>query len=227
MDQQDWFRFWKWVDVGPVDMCWEWLGQKRYGYGSIMIRRNLLKPKSYSAHRLSYLWAFSEIPDGLYVCHKCDNRACVNPNHLFLGTAKENTQDMINKNRIVTQRGEEASNSKLTEEDVMKIRQIYSYTTAKELAKLYGVVPQAIYDIVKNRTWVHLPLAQNSVKLRRLKENDILKIQRTYVEGRIVDTKKLAKEFNVSVSTIQRIIKGHRQRQLPSNPDDAENPSGT
>jgi len=78
--------------------CWNWMSALRgkSGYGAFKVNG-----KCVDAHRFSFMLNKGDIPNGLYVCHKCDNRKCVNPEHLFLGSAKDNHQDGMNKGRIV------------------------------------------------------------------------------------------------------------------------------
>ncbi len=103
--------------------CWEWTGSfSQNGYGRFSIH-----PKCYKAHRISYFLMHGEIPEDKFVCHKCDNPACVNPQHLYLGTAKENTHDMIEKGRLNRSRGENKGISYRKESGKWRARIMYNY----------------------------------------------------------------------------------------------------
>ena len=133
--------------------CWGWTGMvTRYGYG----RLNTHKQKGQTtilAHRTSWEIHFGPIPDDMCVCHKCDNRTCTRPDHLFLGTITENMADMVSKGRQA--KGENHGHAKLTWDSVAKIRATYAEgeKTIKELAKDHGVCVMSISLIVNNKTW--------------------------------------------------------------------------
>lgn len=92
-------RFWRKVDR-RADACWEWQGRVAWnGYGAFdMTVDGRNSPQR--AHRMAYLATFGAIPPGLDVCHHCDNRRCVRPDHLFVGTRKDNMQDAVRKGRV-------------------------------------------------------------------------------------------------------------------------------
>ena len=141
-------RFWE--KVKKTNDCWIWIGAiDDRGYGSIGVNGRTRR-----AHRLSYEMLNGAIPKGLFVCHKCDNKKCVNPNHLFLGTAKDNTMDMIKKGRAKHAIGENAGRSKLTKEQVTQIRKRYKKgESTRKLASHYPVSHTQIWEIVTYRHW--------------------------------------------------------------------------
>jgi len=139
--------------IGNKADCWEWGGYiDNFGYGRIMTKGGPTR-----AHRVSYLLHHGEIPRGSYILHKCDNRKCVNPAHLYAGNARQNAADKVNRGRAYTgnHKGIVHPQAKLTEADVYAIRA--SASPNPELAKMYGVTASAICMIKRRRTWSHLP----------------------------------------------------------------------
>ena len=132
--------------------CWLWTGYLNIsGYGRLSIGG-----KMKLAHRASYEFYVGPIQDGLCVCHKCDNPKCVNPDHFFLGTINDNTQDMIKKGRKVSAKrpGEMHNNAKLTDAAVAEARA--SSLPLHVLAKKYGVSPSTMSVARNGKTWTHL-----------------------------------------------------------------------
>lgn len=142
-------RFWSKVDVGEADECWEWLASKYgKGYGRFWIHS-----KQWAAHRVAWVLTFGPIPEGLLVCHHCDSPGCCNPYHLFLGTHADNMADATKKDRVP--KGEQVYNSKLTEDQVLDIRELYATGewTQRELAEEFGVVCSTVTQIVNRGNW--------------------------------------------------------------------------
>lgn len=131
--------------------CWEWQGHLHAnGYGRLTNKR-----KTQYAHRFMYESFYGEIPEGMDVCHKCDNRKCVNPNHLFLGSRKDNMRDAMIKGRL--QRGEERYNSVLNEEIVRKARKLRDEgLLVKEIANRFGVEVHTMGNAIRRKTWRHV-----------------------------------------------------------------------
>ena len=146
-----------WPRVNKTDSCWIWTGATtRNGYGRMSVNG-----RQERAHRISWTLANGPIPDGRWVLHECDNGLCVNPDHLFLGTARDNTRDMMAKGRSRfggdnRARGERSGRAKLTDEDVRAIRSVWPEMRQVDLAKRYGVSQVAISHIVLRKSWRHL-----------------------------------------------------------------------
>lgn len=166
-------RFWSHVDKSGE--CWEWTGALHTtGYGVLFIlkdgQRDVVR-----AHRLAYEMTYGPIPDGLEVCHHCDNRRCIRPDHLFVGTRSDNMKDMVQKGRggvvaptgdqhyarlhpELVSRGEARPNAKLTADTVRVARK--SWTAGEfsksQLALRLGVTLPTVCDFIARRTWKHV-----------------------------------------------------------------------
>jgi hypothetical protein len=149
-------RFWRFVDKKSEDECWPWIGNKQQnGYGRFSVGTKI--QGSEGAHRTSWkLHNKQDIPHKMHVMHKCDNPICVNPNHLSLGTAKDNTQDMIAKGRkrTVSPKGDLNGKALLDEEKVRYIRE--SKLNHAALGRELGVSPNCIRGVRIGRTWSHI-----------------------------------------------------------------------
>lgn len=143
------------LTVGDPDECWEWHSARTpMGYGLFTHRA-----KNYYAHRVAYETFVGPIPDGLDVCHTCDNPSCCNPAHLWVGSAKDNAQDMVKKGRDchAVFRGEDHANSKLTASQVREIRRLCEEgINQTEIGKRFSVSQSAVMAIRTGRTWKHL-----------------------------------------------------------------------
>lgn len=149
-------RFWHFVDKKSEEECWNWTGNKTAGgYGQFSVGKKY--QGSEGAHRISWkIHNKQEIPHKWHVMHKCDNRSCVNPSHLTIGTAKQNTQDMIAKGRkrTVSPKGEGNGKSLLNEEQVRLIRS--STLSHAAIARELGVSPNCVRGVRIGRTWTHI-----------------------------------------------------------------------
>lgn len=137
-------RFTNNYEIDRISGCWEWTSNKcRDGYGKTSIRS-----KEIRAHRASWIMYCGPIPDGLCVCHTCDNPGCVNPGHLFLGTVGENNSDRSRKGRSVS------GNVRFSQEDVISMRKMHaSGMSYSAIGRLFGTCAQTVRRIVLRITW--------------------------------------------------------------------------
>ena len=143
-------RFWRKVKKQSPNECWLWIGAiGQTGYGNFGVNH-----RTVNAHRVAWILSHGDIPFGLQVLHHCDNRACVNPNHLFLGTQKVNVQDCVAKLRLRPAAGERHPRAVMSASTVALVRK--SKARRAELAKQFGVSLQCIDKIINRHTWKHV-----------------------------------------------------------------------
>jgi hypothetical protein len=153
----NWIRYTRFIRLPEGgDGCWLWdIAKTQNGYTTIRIPGT--KTKKVSGHRIAWVLFNGPIPPSMFVLHHCDTKACVRPDHLYLGTPKENMRDKIVRQRTNHPYGERSGSAKLSNEDVIDIRHRYSEgTLQKSLANEYRVDQSTISDIVRKIHWKNI-----------------------------------------------------------------------
>lgn len=221
-------KFWSKVDksagLGPASMgrtCWEWLLlTDGWGYGNC--DTPLVKGTT-KAHRISYILTYGDFDRSLFVCHKCDNPKCVRPDHLFLGTPKDNADDMTKKGRNKPQKGEKNPFATFTNQEVLDLREEYSREPflLSDRCRDLGVSNCVLYNALRGRTYAHLPGAVNIVPVYRdttgennsnakLYQEDADKIRQYKIDNPQKYSHEIKQELNIPCdsSEIRRILQG-------------------
>src|SRR3990172_9066648 len=146
-------RFWSKVALADPSVCWAWIAAKSpQGYGRI--GRQGKYGGALQAHRAAWAIHYGAVPRGLFVLHSCDNRPCVNPSPVFLGTARHNARHASGKGRM--NRGEQNASHKLTPNDVRSIFE--TPRSGAEAAQMFGVSQATVSNIRHRKVWKHVTI---------------------------------------------------------------------
>lgn len=194
--------------------CWVWINAPANRYPSFRYGGSIVRASRFAFE----LHTGRKLAEGMQVCHKCDNPVCVNPLHLFEGTHKQNMEDRNAKGRQgagttgprVPLSGERHRSAKLTEADVLHIRDSYSREkrNGRELAVRYGVPPQVIYRVTRGLTW------NRGASPERVGDAEVEQARREYVEGQ--STIQLAIRYGMSCSAMYDAITGRTWKHVPN-----------
>lgn len=187
-----------------VQGCMNWLRCKdSRGYGRVQF-----SGKQQRAHRVIWEHYNGEIPQGMLICHHCDNPACCNPGHLFMGSHLDNHRDKVRKGR--QPRGMEIVWTRLKDEDVFDIRAKYAQGfRIRTIATAYSIGWGTARKIITGRTWNHLPGSIKKTRDEDTADSTVQEIRRLFEAGK--KTKEIALELKMSQSTVYHIATGRRR----------------
>ena len=215
-----------WTKVNKTETCWNWTAYCNVaGYGTF-----LYNGKARTAHRIAWLLATGKDPGNLLVLHKCDNRKCVNPEHLYIGTAADNVRDSINRRRIKV--GEAHYAAKLSVASIeWAVKEYNSGRDQKSIAKELNVSPSALYNALKGKTWKHVGINSPITKekgflhrkrgadhyLAKLNDSMVLEAKHRRLNGETFSA--IASDLGVDKTTLWGAVRGktwkHVKLRLP------------
>lgn len=211
--------FWSKVATGDDAECWEWQGYRepRWGYGRCGGGGRSSGGDEVAAHRIAWILARGEIPDGLCVLHRCDNPPCVNPAHLFLGTKADNNADKAQKDRSTF--GSLCPTAKLTEDRVTEVLRRYEAGESQtQVARAVGVSRSAVRSLLIQRTWRRASAGSASATpprwercRKKLTPDQALEIRRRVEAGEL--QANVGRDFGVSQSMVSGIVRGRSWRE--------------
>lgn len=205
--------------------CWIWTGTRHeHGYGQIGV-----DGKTIGAHRYSYKLHNGEIPDGAFICHKCHNPPCVNPDHLYAGDAETNAQDAVDNGDWPRLTGEKSPGSKLNRETVIEIRNVYreGNSTVSELADSYDVSTGTISRAINGKAWAHVGgpvdvdtherMGRSGEKNNgtELTEEQVREIKRRLQNGEAQNS--ISEDYPISHSGVNKIATGNTWTHVTPN----------
>lgn len=196
-------------------VCWGWgAGVTTSGYGKIGFSGKVL-----TAHRVTYAHFRGTIPKGMHVLHKCDNRRCCNPAHLYIGTNADNMRDKVERNRCVGLKGEQNGSAILTENDVRAIlKRLSNGESCVAIAASYGVSGVLISAIRTGKSWKHVKrLNQVRRKGNRFTEDQVRDVHSRIAAGET--QRSIAKDYGVSAHTITHIKRGKTWASIGVEPN--------
>lgn len=199
-------RFWRRVQRGGESECWSWIGATTtYGHGVFWISPERGRE---SAHAVALELATGRRrPDGQHCCHRCDNPACCNPAHLYYGTPRQNSADMVARHR--NRRGVEKVNALLSERQILEIRTRYfSGETGASLADEFGIAPGHLSNIVRGRMWKYAPGPVGLKGAKKLTEQQKTEIRAKRAAGAKLTA--LAAEYGISASHAGNVARSVR-----------------
>lgn len=155
-------RFWSKVDIKDLLSCWFWKGSleavRKGTYLRGRFRIGGRRGRAEVASRVAWVSTHGDIPDGLFVLHKCDDPRCVNPSHLYLGTNKDNMRDLYERGDPNRSHGEKHYHALLTDEQAREVRRLYKARKMRsvDIGKKFGISRSTVWDIGTGRRWKHL-----------------------------------------------------------------------